>query len=176
MPVLYLIGCAAPPVRHATTGITLAQQAGWDVCLILTPSAARWLRDDLGHLETLTGHPVRSTYKEPEEPDVLPPADALLTAPITLNTLSSWALGIANTLALGLLTEGIGKRLPIVALPYINAAQAAHPALTGHIRVLEAAGVSVLLGEGGHVPHPPGHGNAAAFPWKQALDRLPKPE
>jgi hypothetical protein len=63
-----------------------------------------------------------------------------------------------------------------VALPYINAAQAAHPALTGHIRVLGEAGVSVLLGEGGHVPHPPGYGNAAAFPWKQALHRLPKPE
>jgi hypothetical protein len=40
MPVLYLIGSAAPPVRHATTGITLAHRAGWDVCLILTPTAA----------------------------------------------------------------------------------------------------------------------------------------
>lgn len=173
MPVLYLIGCAAPPVRYVSTAITLAQQADWDVCLILTPTAAQWLRDDQGRLETLTDHPVRSTYKQPDEPDVLPPADALLTAPITLNTLSNWALGIANTLALGLLTEGIGKRLPIVALPYVNAAQAAHPALAGHINVLEAAGVNVLLGEGGHIPHQPGHGNAGAFPWKQALDRLP---
>jgi hypothetical protein len=28
-----------------------------------------------------TGHPVRSAYKQPDEPDVLPPADAFLVAP-----------------------------------------------------------------------------------------------
>jgi hypothetical protein len=173
MPVLYLIGSAAPPVRHAATGITLAQRAGWDVCLILTPTAASWLHSDLASLETLTGHPVRSTYKQPDQPDVLPPADALIAAPITLDTLSSWALVIAGTLALGLLTEGIGLGLPIIVLPYINAAQAQHPALPGHVGALQSAGASVLLGECGHIPHPPGHGNAAAFPWKQALNRLP---
>jgi hypothetical protein len=116
---------------------------------------------------------VRSTYKQPDQPDVLPPVDALIAAPITLDTLSSRALGIAGTLALGLLTEGIGLGPPIIALPYINAAQAQHPALPGHVGALQSAGVSVLLGECGNIPHPPGHGNAAAFPRKQALNRLP---
>jgi phosphopantothenoylcysteine synthetase/decarboxylase len=175
MGVLYLIGCAAPPVRESAKAITLAQESGWDVCLVLTPTAARWLADDVDDLAALTGHPVRTTYKLPGEPDVLPPPDALLTAPITLNTLSKWALAIADTLALGLLTEGIGKGLPIVALPYINAAQYAHPALANHLDVIERAGVSVLLGDGGHIPHPPGHGHAEAFPWQAALDRLTRP-
>jgi phosphopantothenoylcysteine synthetase/decarboxylase len=173
MPVLYLIGAAAPPVRQAATAITLAQQAGWEVCMILTPTAAGWLEPQIDEITALTGHPVRSSYKQPDQLDVLPPPDALLAAPVTLNTLSKWALGIADTLALGLLTEGIGKGLPIIALPYINAAQAAHPAVTGHRRVLESVGVQILLGDTGHTPHPPGHGNAQAFPWQKALDLLP---
>ena len=172
MPVLYLIGCTAPPVKHSATAIKLAQAAGWDVCLILTPRAAGWLADDLGTLEELTGHPVRSEYKMHGQPDVLPPPDALLAAPVTLNTLSKWAAAMPDTLALGLLTEAIGKHLPTVALPYINAAQAAHPALTGHLAVLRGAGVQVLLGEDGHTPHPPGHGDASAFPWHKALEKL----
>lgn len=171
-PILYLIGCTAPPVRHSATAIELAQKAGWQVCLVLTPSAARWMANDIPALEQLTGHPVRSTYKMPDETDALPPADAMLAAPVTLNTLSKWAAAMPDTLALGLLTEAIGKNLPLIALPYINAAQAAHPALPGHISVLENAGVRVLLGEGGHIPHQPGQGNAGAFPWHAALKAL----
>jgi hypothetical protein len=169
--VLYLIGCTAPPVRHSATGIKRAQDAGWDVCLILTPTAAGWLADDLPALEALTGHPVRSQYKQPDQPDVLPNPDAILAAPVTLNTLSKWAMAMPDTLALGLLTEQITK-LPMVALPYINAAQAAHPALAGHLAVLESAGVQILLGPQGHVPHQPKHGNAAAFPWHTALEHI----
>lgn len=174
-PVLYLIGCTAPPVRHSVKAVELAQKVGWDVCLVLTPRAAKWMESEIPALEKLTGHPVRSDYKMPGEDDVLPPASAMLAAPITLNTLSKWAMGMPDTLALGLLTEAIGKGLPLVALPYINAAQADHPALRGHIEVLELSGVAVLLGDSGHVPHQPGMGDALAFPWHTALERLPSP-
>jgi hypothetical protein len=34
----------------------------------------------------MTGHPVRTSYKLPDEPDVLPPPDAILVAPATFNT------------------------------------------------------------------------------------------
>jgi hypothetical protein len=172
MPVLYLVGAAAPPVKDSATAIKLGQQAGWDVCLILTPRAAGWLADDVPALAQLTGHPVRSDYKLPGQPDVLPDPDAILAAPVTLNTLSKWAMAMPDTLALGLLTEAIGRGLPLVALPYINAAQAAHPALASHLALLKDAGVQVLLGPRGHVPHPPGHGNASAFPWQEAINRI----
>ncbi|MGH3629647.1 MAG: hypothetical protein ACRDRL_19700, partial [Sciscionella sp.] len=59
----------------------------------------------------------------------------------------------------------------LVALPYINAAQAAHPPQAGHLAVFKDAGVQVLLGPGGHTPYSPGRGDASAFPWQQALDR-----
>ncbi|MFD7019899.1 hypothetical protein [Streptomyces sp. NPDC059928] len=78
-----------------------------------------------------------------------------------------------RTLALGLITEGIGLGLPIVALPHFNDAQAAHPAIPGLVDVLRQAGVTVLLGEGGFTPHRPRHGDLDAYPWQAAIDALP---
>ncbi|GGV42474.1 hypothetical protein [Streptomyces spectabilis] len=75
--------------------------------------------------------------------------------------------------ALGLLTEGIGLGLLIVALPHFNDAQAAHPALTRHFDVLREADVTVLLGQGGFTPHQPRHGDLDAYPWQAATDALP---
>src|SRR5215510_10655650 len=60
--------------------------------------------------------------------DVLPPATAFAAAPATFNTINKWAAGISDTLALGLLNEAIGLGLPIVAVPWPNAALARHPA------------------------------------------------
>jgi hypothetical protein len=174
---LYLIACAAPPARRLDAPIRSAQAAGWDVCVILTPSAYRWASEDaegeIEALESLTGHPVRWQYKLPSQPDVLPPPDALLVAPLTSNTLAKWAASISDTLALGLITEGIGMGLPIVALPHWNDAQGAHPAVGRAVEFLRAAGVTVLLGEGGFVPHKPRHGDPTAYPWQAALDALP---
>jgi Flavoprotein len=71
-------------------------------------------------LERLTGHPVRSDYKQPDEPDVLPPPQAIIVAPATCNTINKWAAGISDTLALGLIVEAIGMKLPQIAMPYTN--------------------------------------------------------
>ncbi|NEC91526.1 flavoprotein [Streptomyces sp. SID12501] len=172
--ILYLISCAAPPAQSVATGIRKAQAAGWGVCLILTPSAHSWLENDIAELRELTGYPIRHQYKLPAESDVLPSPDAILVAPATLNTLTKWADGHADTLALGLVTEGIGLRLPLVALPYLNQAQAAHPALERSVSFLRECGVTVLLGLGGFVPHVPKHGDLESYPWDAALDALPR--
>ncbi len=69
--VLYVIACGGRPagdLREFTSG-ALAQ--GWDMCVIATPSALKVL--DPARLAAMTGHPVRSDYKQPDEPDVLPP-------------------------------------------------------------------------------------------------------
>ncbi|WP_372458518.1 flavoprotein [Streptomyces niphimycinicus] len=174
--MLYLIACAAPPAQRIGTGIEKAQAAGWDVCLVLTPSAARWLDEELPELAKLTGHPVRTAYKLPQQADVFPPPDALLVAPATFNTINKWAQGIADTLALGLVTEAIGLQLPVVALPYLNQAQAGHPALGHSVDFLRANGVTVLLGKDGFTPHIPKHGDVDAYPWDVALAALPCPE
>ncbi|WP_051450369.1 flavoprotein [Actinospica robiniae] len=181
-PVLYLIGCAAPPVHHIRTAITQAQDRAYDTCLILTPTAAAWLDKDLDELAELTGHPVRSSYKQPGTPDALPSPDAFLVAPMTLNTTTKWADGHQDNLALGLIAEAAGRRIhdavlglplqPIVALPYLNAWQAAHPAFARGVSQLETMGVRVPLGGDGFTPHVPHSGQSRpdAFPWQIAFD------
>jgi Flavoprotein len=172
--VLYLLACAAPPAQHLRTGTTLAQQAGWDVCLILSPTAYTWQSNrDLAELETLTHHPIRYTYKRPGTADVLPPPDAMLVAPATFNTINKWAAGIADTLLLGLATEAIGLHLPVVALPCLNAAQAAHPALSTSVALLRSTGISVLLGDDGFTPHLTQDGDVDHYPWNAAVNALP---
>ena len=170
--VLYVVACAAPPVLQIETLIGLAQGRGWDACLILTPSAARWRETDLPRLAELTGHPVRTSYKMPWEPDVLPPPDAMVVCPATSNTINKWALGISDTLALGLVTEAIGKGLPLAALPYCNVWQTRHPAFPASVAALRSAGVRVLLGEGGFTPHEPGEGKRDDYPWGAVLDAV----
>ena len=61
-----------------------AQGEGWDVCVIGTRMGLRFLDADL--LRDLAGRPVRDDYKRPDEPDVLPDADAFVVAPATFNT------------------------------------------------------------------------------------------
>ena len=170
--VLYLVVCAAPPARDALVLVELAQAAGWEVCVIATPSARSFA--DLPTLEAATGHPVRSDYKQPDDPDVLPAPDAIAVAPATFNTINKWAAGISDTLALGLLTEAIGKHLPVVALPFVNAAQAEHPAFHRSIEQLRKAGIRLLYGPDVLELHEPGTGyqRVALFPWRLIVDAL----
>ena len=92
------------------------------MCVIATPSALKFM--DLDHLANLTGHVVRYDYKQPDEPDVLPPPDAIVVAPATFNTVNKWAAGISDTLALGILNEALGLGLPVIAVPFPNIALA----------------------------------------------------
>jgi phosphopantothenoylcysteine synthetase/decarboxylase len=166
---LYVISCATPAARDIGKLIRLAQGDGWTVCLVATPSAVRFV--DVPALEQLTGYPVRHDYKEPGAPDVLPPADAMIVGGASFNTINKWALGISDTLALGLVTEAIGLELPLVALPFLNAAQAAHPAFRRNVIELRDAGVVILLGADGYAPHAPrtGAANLPDYPWARAL-------
>jgi phosphopantothenoylcysteine synthetase/decarboxylase len=170
--VLYLVACGAPPARDVHVPAQLALNKGWDVCVILTPQARKFA--DAEALQLLTGHPIRSEYKNPDEPDILPPADAIVVAPATFNTINKWAAGISDTLALGLLTEAIGKGLPLVALPFLNSAQARHPAFARSVKELQSCGVRVLLGRDVYSPHEPGTGSRYLhlFPWSMAVEAL----
>jgi len=170
--VLYIISCAAPPAKDVTRLIEPAQREGWDVCLLATPSAMRFIDPIASEAET--GHPVRSTYKEPGAPDVLSSPDAIIVAPATVNTINKWAYGICDTLALGILVEAIGKKLPMVALPFTNYAHAAHPAFAENIEKLRSWGVRVLFGPDVYPLHAPGTGSQHLdiFPWLLTLEAL----
>jgi hypothetical protein len=60
------VAIAPPPAMDVQVLIDLAQQDGWDVCLIATPRAFQWL--DVPSLTERTGHPVRHDYSCPASP------------------------------------------------------------------------------------------------------------
>jgi phosphopantothenoylcysteine synthetase/decarboxylase len=135
------------------------------VCVIATPSALKFM--DVEHLTELTGHVVRHDYKQPEEPDALPPADAIAVAPATFNTINKWAQGTSDTLALGILNEAIGLGLPIVAVPVPNTALAMHPAFQQSIKHLRGWGIHLIFDPQRYPLPVPNMGPPAAelFPW-----------
>jgi phosphopantothenoylcysteine synthetase/decarboxylase len=166
-PVLYVIACGGRPCGLLPAFVSFAQAQGWDVCVIATPDGTKFL--DAARLADQTGHPVRSQYKQPDEPDVLPPADALVVAPATFNTINKWARGISDTLALGLLNEATGKGLPIAAVPWPNVALVRHPAFQRSIADLREWGVRVILDPA----RLPGVADpSAVFPWEELRAEL----
>jgi phosphopantothenoylcysteine synthetase/decarboxylase len=171
-PVLYVIACGSPLASHVGRLVDLAQRDGWDVCVVATPDGAKFV--DRTALARQTGHPVRTHYKSPGDPDLLPPADAMLVCPATVNTVNKWAAGITDTLALGLLIEAQGLGVRIAAVPYTNSAMAAHPAFRASLATLREWGVGVVFGEHVVPLHPPGTGerHLDAFPWEVGLAEL----
>ena len=137
--------------------------------MIASPDGRKFI--DVSSLAALTGHPVRSVYKNPGDLDVLPDATAMVVAPATVNTINKWAAGIADTLPLGLVVDGIGKGVPLVTMPFTNVAMAAHPAFGESLAKLRAWGVRVIDAMPGHAPGT-GDRTAADFPWHLALDAL----
>ena len=168
-PVLYVVACGGPPARELPYFVGFAREQGWDVCVIATPDGMKVL--DPARLADQTGHPVRSQYKNPDEPDVLPPADAFVVAPATFSTINRWALGISDTLALGLLNEAVGLGRPMAAVPWPNAALARHPAFQRSIAALREWGIRVIF----DAARLPGAGpGPAVFPWQELQSELGK--
>ena len=166
-PVLYVVVSGAAPARELP-GLIAALTAGWDTCVITTPEGSRFF--DMARVTELTGHPVRTSFKDPDAPDVLPPASAFAAAPATFNTINKWAAGISDTLALGLLNEAVGLRLPIVTVPWPNVALARHPAFGRSIATLRGCGVTVIF-DPGHLPDDEVPGQAV-FPWDELRAEL----
>lgn len=167
--VLYLIICASPRARRVGELVGRAQARDWTVCVIPTAQALKFI--DRPALEQQTGFPVRAEYEPGSTADPLPPPDAMLVCPATFNTINKWAYGLADTLALALLTEAVGLGLPLVAAPALNSAQAAHPAFDRSVAALRSMGVTVLYGPDIYEPGPPGTGGRP-YDWELVLEAL----
>lgn len=158
--VAYVIACSAPPVLDLAGLLKLLTGRGWASYVILTPTAATWV--DVDALADASGHPVRVEPRTPADPDPLPPADAVIAAPLTFNSLNKWAAGISDTLALGLLNEALGLGLPIIAAPCIKEALRRHPAYPWSVDRLRSAGVTML--DPNQVVHSTGAGPMLNWP------------
>jgi hypothetical protein len=165
--VLYIVTCGAAPAEQVDRAVRQAWARHWSVQVVPTATAVAHFVD-VPALERLIGHPVRTTYQMSGEP--LPPADAVIVAPATYNTINKWAAGISDTFALSLLAELTGLGTPIAVLPFVNTALAANPVYNRSLTQLRAAGVHVVESE----PHPPrtAHTRLDTYPWHLALDAV----
>ncbi|WP_433251189.1 flavoprotein [Streptosporangium sp. CA-135522] len=166
--VLYVIVCGASPAAEAGRLAAMAQGEGWTVQIVATPPALDFI--DVEELERRTGRPVRSRYRRPDEPKP-PRADAVIVAPATYNTVNKFAQGIADTYALGVLSEAPGLGVPVVVVPFVNSALAARAPFRHSVERLRAEGVRVLLGPGEFEPPAPSSGadDFGDYPWELAL-------
>jgi phosphopantothenoylcysteine synthetase/decarboxylase len=166
-PVLYVVASGASPARELPELIS-GLAGDWDTCVITTPEGSRFF--DIDEIASMTGHPVRTSFKDPDAPDVLPSAMAFAAVPATFNTINKWAAGISDTLALALLNEAIGLGTPIVTVPWPNTALARHPAFGHSISTLRGCGITVILDlenlPADDDPHP------ARFPWAELRTEL----
>lgn len=169
---LQIVVCGAGPAADVAQLISTAQKQHWTVAVTATPSAMDFL--DVSAIEKLTGTPVRSSYRSsPGTRRSLPPADALVIAPTTYNSINKIALGLADNYAMTSVAELIGRQVPTVIVPFVNAALAVRLPFHRALASLRDEGVRILLGpEDEWEPHPPGSGTdqQRAFPWAAAFD------
>lgn len=164
---LYVVVCGAGIADGVGELIAAAQGEGWGVGVVATPSGLGFI--DRAAVEAQTGFAVRSQWRVPGEVSALPPADAIAVAPATFNTVNKWAAGISDTLALGILCEAYGLGIPVAVQPYVNSAQAAHPAYAQSLDRLRSMGV--LIGD--YTPHRPKSGGGRdAYRWTHPLELL----
>jgi phosphopantothenoylcysteine synthetase/decarboxylase len=97
-----------------------------------------------------------------------PPADAIVVAPATINTVNKIAAGITDTWAVNVVVECMGLDVPIVIAPNVNPALGRHPRFRQNISELRSWGLTVLWE---HDPTEP----PWIVPWGAMLTALPSP-
>src|ERR1700676_675069 len=73
-----------------------------------------------------------------------PPRGVVLFAPCSFNSLNKLAHGIADTLALSVVAEAIGRGTPVIVGPSLNAPLLANPVAQASLRTLPEWGVTIV--------------------------------
>jgi phosphopantothenoylcysteine synthetase/decarboxylase len=73
-----------------------------------------------------------------------PPRGVVLFAPCSFNSLNKLAHGIADSLALSVVAEAIGRRTPVIVGPSLNQPLLDHPMAQASLRVLPSWGVTIV--------------------------------
>lgn len=168
--VLYVVVAAAGATREAPSRLLpLAEDRGWDVHVLATQQAAAVFPEAMAEFVERTGRPVRTDFHTAVGYS-LPDPDAVVVAPATYNTVTKWALGIADTYVLTRLAEQTGRGTRIAVGPYVSVPFAQHPTYQRSLDTLAGWGVRVVVGPA--EPHQPGVGAAAEFPWARLLDEV----
>ena len=110
------------------------------VIVIPTPNASRVLAPrELADIEG--AQVVQSYFDLAIRPR--PPRGVVLFAPCSFNSLNKLAHGIADSLALSVVAEAIGRGTPVTVAPSLNAPLLAHPQAQASLRILPQWGVTI---------------------------------
>ena len=132
------------------------------VIAIPTPSASRVVAPR--ELADIAGvHVVESYFDLAIRPR--PPRGVVLFAPCSFNSLNKLAHGIADSLALSVVAEAIGRGTPVIVGPSLNAPLLEHPQAQASLRTLPSWGVRIVP------PVDEGEGPRLA-PTKELLDAV----
>jgi Flavoprotein len=145
--VTFMIVSGAGPAVWTPERIQAELALGRRVNVIATPTAAGWL--DPMVIRELTGWDLRCQQRDPLTPTFQPPACRVLASPVTLNTLTKWAAGHCDNLAVSLLCEATGLGIETRAEVHLSQAYAQHPATADALSRLSQMGVSLYRGRGG---------------------------
>jgi phosphopantothenoylcysteine synthetase/decarboxylase len=111
------------------------------VIAIPTPNASRVIAPrELAEVEGV--HVVESYFDPAIRP--LPPRGVVLFAPCSFNSLNKLARGIADSLALSVVAEAIGRRTPVIVGPSMNAPLLGHPEAQASLKKLPSWGVTIV--------------------------------
>lgn len=122
-------------------------ETGQRIKVVATPLAEEWL--DAGGLSEqirdLTGSLPESKFRNPWSVKPEQMSNRCLASPVTLNTLTKWAAGQADNLALSMLCEATWTDgIQVVAQVTLNGSYGKHPAGKPALDVLVKAGVEVV--------------------------------
>lgn len=141
--VLYLVVCAVTGADRTVDRIAQEQANGWDVCVVATERSLHWF--DAEEAEQVSGHALQTRMRVHGEPLFQPLGDQVLVAPGGFNSISKFALGLADDMPSGLVCEAIGRGVPVTIEVQVGPGFAGHPILGTHLDALEAAGVELVF-------------------------------
>ncbi len=137
----YIIVSGAGTARRMPAVIARLADTTPNLITVLTENAHRVLSSR--ELILIEGNNVVDSYFD----DAIlpyPPYGVVLVAPCTFNSLNKLAQGIADTLALSIVAEAIGRGTPVIVAVSVNPPLWNHPRARQSVEILRSWGVTVI--------------------------------
>ena len=141
LQTIYIIVSGAGTARRIPELVRQLSKHFERTLVIPTENASRVL--SRGEMSAIDGMTIVDSYFD----DAIlpyPPRGIVLVAPCTFNSLNKLAHGIADTLALSVVAEAIGRATPVIVAVSVNPPLFAHPQTAQSIDRLRSWGIEVI--------------------------------